>query len=583
MKYLQKKYALSNQGAKDLFKGIIYSALAYISLMLPVALLAYVLNMLLEPLIGQGQTKVNILLYTVIGIIVLVVIFILHYLQYTVTYIGTYEESERRRITLAEKLRTLPIRFFHERDLSDLTSTIMGDCAGFEHAFSHTVAQFWGSILSTAIVCIALLVYDWRMGLALLWVAPISFAIVLLSRKLQVKMGKKHLDAKLELADGIQECLETVQDIKACNLEEQYLKKLDQKIDNSEKAQISSETMTASLVTAGQMILRLGLATVIVVGNTLMINGETNLFSYILFLIAASRIYDPLSSAMTNMAELFNVNLQVDRLKAIQNYPEEKGQKEYSTNGFDISFDHVSFSYEPGKPVLKDVSFTAKQGQVTALVGPSGGGKSTIANLAAGFYDVDRGKITLGGSDIAPIDSVALMKDFSIVFQNVVLFNNTIMENIRVGRKNATDEEVIEAAKAAHCHDFIEKLPNGYQTVIGENGSTLSGGECQRLSIARALLKDAPVILLDEATASLDVDNETEIQEAITHLIKGKTVLIIAHRMRTVESADKIVVLDGGVVAESGSHDELMKKKGLYYKLVELQTTASNWKLHCKK
>lgn len=583
MKYLQKKYALSNQGARDLFKGIIYSALAYISLMLPVALLAYVLNMLLESLIGQGQTNVNTLLYTVIGIIVLVVIFILHYLQYTVTYIGTYEESERRRITLAEKLRTLPIRFFHERDLSDLTSTIMGDCAGFEHAFSHTVAQFWGSILSTAIVCIALLVYDWRMGLALLWVAPISFAIVLLSRKLQVKMGKKHLDAKLELADGIQECLETVQDIKACNLEEQYLKKLDQKIDNSEKAQISSETMTASLVTAGQMILRLGLATVIVVGNALMINGETNLFSYILFLIAASRIYDPLSSAMTNMAELFNVNLQVDRLKSIQNYPEEKGQKEYSTDGFDIAFEHVSFSYEPGKPVLKDVSFTAKQGQVTALVGPSGGGKSTIANLAAGFYDVDSGKITLGGSDIAPIDSVALMKDFSIVFQNVVLFNNTIMENIRVGRKDATDEEVIKAAKAAHCHDFIEKLPNGYQTVIGENGSTLSGGECQRLSIARALLKDAPVILLDEATASLDVDNETEIQEAITHLIKGKTVLIIAHRMRTVESADKIVVLDGGVVAESGSHDELMKKKGLYYKLVELQTTASNWKLHCKE
>ncbi len=579
MKYLQKKYALSKQGAKDLSKGIIYSALAYISLMLPVALLAYVLNVLLAPLLDQGQKNINILFYTVIGIAVLVLIFILHYLQYTVTYIGTYEESKRRRITLAEKLRTLPIRFFHERDLSDLTSTIMSDCAGFEHAFSHTVAQFWGSIISTIIVCIALLIYDWRMGLALLWVAPISFAIVLLSRKLQVKMGKKHINAKLELADGIQECLETVQDIKACNLEEEYLKKLDQKIDNAEKAQISSETMTASLVTAGQMILRLGLATVIVVGNTLMLKGETNLFSYILFLIAASRIYDPLSSAMTNMAELFNVDLQVDRLKSIQNYPEENGEKEYSTNGYDITFDHVSFSYEPGKPVLKDVSFTAKQGQVTALVGPSGGGKSTIANLAAGFYDVDSGKITLGGSDIAPIDSVALMKDFSIVFQNVVLFNNTIMENIRVGRKNATDEEVINAAKAAHCHDFIEKLPDGYQTVIGENGSTLSGGECQRLSIARALLKDAPVILLDEATASLDVDNETEIQEAITHLIQGKTVLIIAHRMRTVESADKIVVLDDGIVAESGTHHELMQKNGLYHKLVELQSVSSNWKL----
>lgn len=579
MRYLQKKYALSEQGAKDLFKGIIYSALAYISLMLPVALLAYVLSVLLAPLLGQGQKNINTLLYTVIGIAVLALIFVLHYLQYTVTYIGTYEESERRRITLAEKLRTLPIRFFHERDLSDLTSTIMGDCAGFEHAFSHTVAQFWGSILSTAIVCIALLIYDWRMGLALLWVAPISFAIVILSRKLQVKMGKKHINAKLELADGIQECLETVQDIKACNLEEQYLKKLDQKIDNSEKAQISSETMTASLVTAGQMILRLGLATVIVVGNALMLKGETNLFSYILFLIAASRLYDPLSGAMTNMAELFNVDLQVDRLKSIQNYPEENGKKEYSTNGYDITFDHVGFSYEPGKPVLRDVSFTAKQGQVTALVGPSGGGKSTIANLAAGFYAVDSGKITLGGTDIAPIDSVALMKDFSIVFQNVVLFNNTIMENIRVGRKNATDEDVIKAAKAANCHDFIEKLPDGYQTVIGENGSTLSGGECQRLSIARALLKDAPVILLDEATASLDVDNETEIQEAITHLVQGKTVLIIAHRLRTVESADQIIVLDGGVVAESGTHNELMQRNGLYRKLVELQTAASDWKL----
>lgn len=323
---------------------------------------------------------------------------------------------------------------------------------------------------------------------------------------------RKPPSAGRSLADGIQECLETVQDIKACNLEEEYLKKLDTKIDAAEKAQISSETATASLVTAGQMFLRLGLATVIVVGNTLMLHGETTLFAYILFLIAASRLYDPLSGAMTNMAELFGVDLQVDRLKAIQNYPEENGKKEYRTNGYDISFDHVGFSYESGKPVLKDVSFTAKQGQVTALVGPSGGGKSTIANLAAGFYNADNGKITLGGTDIAPIDSTALMKDFSVVFQNVVLFNNTMMENIRVGRKNATDADVIAAAKAAHCHDFIEKLPEGYQTVIGENGSTLSGGECQRLSIARALLKDAPVILLDEATASLDVDNETEIQ-----------------------------------------------------------------------
>lgn len=579
MKYLQEKYALSEQGAKDLFKGIVYSVLAYISLMLPVALLAVVLNSLLAPLSGENGQSTNVLAYTGIGIVILAVIFGMHYLQYTVTYIGTYQESERRRITLAEKLRTLPLRFFQERDLSDLTNTIMGDCAGFEHAFSHTVAQFWGSVISTAIVCVVLLIYDWRMGLALLWVAPVAFAIVLLSRKLQGKLGQKHIDARLALADGIQECLETVQDIKACNQEERYLQKLDEKMDRAEKAQISSEMFSASLITTGQMFLRLGLATVIVVGNSLMVSGETTLFSYILFLIAASRLYDPLSGAMTNMAELFGVDLQVNRLKEIQNYPEENKQKNYQTNGYDLVFDHVSFAYEPGKPVLKDVSFTAKQGEVTALVGPSGGGKSTVANLAAGFYDVNGGKITLGGTDTRPIDSVSMMKDFSVVFQNVVLFNNTVMENIRVGRKDATDEDVIAAAKAARCHDFIEKLPDGYQTVIGENGSTLSGGECQRLSIARALLKDAPVILLDEATASLDVDNETEIQDAISRLVRGKTVLVIAHRMRTVENADKIVVLDGGVVAESGTHEALMKKGGIYARLVKLQTASSNWKL----
>ena len=577
MKYLQKKYALSKEGAKDLLKGIVYSALAYISLMLPVALLAYVLNALLAPLLGEGEKSTNALLYTAVGIVILVLIFLLHYMQYTVTYLGTYKESERRRITLAEKLRTMPLRFFHERDLSDLTSTIMGDCAGFEHAFSHTVAQFWGSILSTAIVCVALLIYDWRMGLALLWVAPVAFAIVLLSRKLQTKLGKKHIAAKLTLADGIQECLETVQDIKACNLEEEYLKKLDAKIDAAERSQISSETATASLVTAGQMFLRLGLATVIVVGNALMLHGETTLFAYILFLIAASRLYDPLSGAMTNMAELFNVDLQVDRLKAIQNYPEETGEKSYHTNGYDITFDHVGFSYEPGKPVLKDVSFTAKQGQVTALVGPSGGGKTTVSRLAARFWDHQKGRITVGGMDISKIDPEKLMSLYSIVFQDVTLFDNTILENIRLGRKDATDAEVLAAAKLANCDEFAEKLPDKWNTDIGENGCALSGGERQRISIARAFLKNAPIILLDEATASLDVENETLIQTALSRLIQNKTVLIIAHRMRTVAGADKIVVLKDGVVAEQGSPAELYAQNGLYTHMANLQTDSQNW------
>ena len=544
---LQKKYALSVQGAKDLFKAIVYSVLANISLMLPVALLAIVLNTMLPMALGMEEKVAGFAGYTVVGIIILVIIFVLHYLQYTKAYIGTYEESERRRITLAEKLRTLPLGFFHERDLADLTSTIMGDCASFEHAFSHTVPQFFGALISTSIVCLVLLVMNWKMGIALLWVAPVAFAIVLLSRKWQELLAKKYMTTRIDLSEGIQECLETVQDIKACNQEKTYLEKLDAKLDAAEKAQILKE--------------------------------KIDLFTYILYLIAASRLYDPLSGAMANMAELFGVNLQVKRLKEIQEYPLENGQTEYHTKGYDVIFDHVKFSYETGKTVLKDVSFTAKQGQVTALVGPSGGGKSTIAKLAAKFYDVDGGKITLGGADIAKIDPVALMKDFSIVFQDVVLFNNTIIENIRVGRKGASDEDVIAAAKAAKCHDFIEKLPQGYQTVIGENGSTLSGGECQRLSIARALLKDAPVILLDEATASLDVDSETQIQEAISELVSGKTVLVIAHRMRTIEAADQIVVLDKGVVAESGKHDTLMKKNGLYRKLVDLQTDATNWKL----
>lgn len=576
---LQKKYALSEQGAKDLFQAIVYSVLANISLILPVALLAIVLDGMLPVALGTEDKMSGIIWYTIAGIIILAVIFIFHYQQYTKAYIGTYDESERRRITLAEKMRTLPLSFFHERDISDLTSTIMGDCAGFEHAFSHIVPQFFGALISTGIVCVVLLIMNWKMGLALLWVAPVAFAIVILSRKWQEKLGKKYMNARLTLSEGIQECLETVQDIKACNQEHSYMEKLDAKMDAAEKAQISSEMVSASLVTTGQMILRLGLATVIVVGSSLILKEQISLFTYILYLIAASRLYDPLSGAMANMAELFGVNLQVNRLKEIQKYPLESGQTEYRTNGYDITFDHVKFSYEAGKAVLKDVSFTAKQGQVTALVGPSGGGKSTVAKLAAKFYGLDSGKITLGGIDIAEIDPVALMKDFSIVFQDVVLFNNTVMENIRIGRKGASDEEVIAAAKAAKCHEFIEKLPQGYQTVIGENGSTLSGGECQRLSIARALLKDAPVILLDEATASLDVDNETQIQEAISKLVSGKTVLVIAHRMRTIEAADQIVVLDKGVVAESGNHDTLMNQNGLYRKLVDLQTEAANWKL----
>ncbi|MGL5437648.1 MAG: ABC transporter ATP-binding protein [Lachnospiraceae bacterium] len=569
--YLKRKYALSDAGAADLLAGIGYSVLKNISLMLPAALLSLILRAVLPDGADGGGSSVSIMSCTIPGIICLAAMFILHYLQYTRTYIGTYKESARRRITIAEHLRNLPLSFFGERDMTELTGTIMGDCASFEHAFSHTVPQFFGAVISTVIVCGALLLMDVRLGLALLWVAPVAFCIVMLSRRLQERLGTKHIEARHELAAGIQECLETVQDIKSCGAEADYLRKLDAKMDRAEKAQISSEMTSASLITSAQMFLRLGLASVIVVGSNMVLAGETDLFSYTLFLIASSRIYDPLSGALSNMAELFSVQLQVKRLGSIVDYPLQKGAQAFAGRDYSITFERVGFAYDDRKAVLKDVSFTAEQGKVTALVGPSGGGKSTAAKLAARFYDIDSGTIFLGGQDISEVAPAELMKNFAIVFQDVVLFNNTIMENIRTGKQNATDDEVIRAAKMACCDEFIRKMSDGYHTIIGENGSTLSGGECQRISIARALLKDAPVIVLDEATASLDVDSETQVQEAISQLIRGKTVLVIAHRMRTIQSASRIVVLKDGLVAECGTHKELMERQGVYHRMVSLQ------------
>ena len=568
---LQKKYALSVQGAKDLFKAIVYSVLANISLMLPVALLAIVLNTMLPMALGMEEKVAGFAGYTVVGIIILVIIFVLHYLQYTKAYIGTYEESERRRITLAEKLRTLPLGFFHERDLADLTSTIMGDCASFEHAFSHTVPQFFGALISTSIVCLVLLVMNWKMGIALLWVAPVAFAIVLLSRKWQELLAKKYMTTRIYLSEGIQECLETVQDSKACNQEKTYLEKLDAKLDAAEKAQISSEMVSASLLTTGQMVLRLGLATVIVVGSSLILKEKIDLFTYILYLIAASRLYDPLSGAMANMAELFGVNLQVKRLKEIQEYPLENGQTEYHTKGYDVIFDHVKFSYETGKTVLKDVSFTAKQGEVTALIGPSGGGKTTVSRLADRFWDADKGKITVGGMDISMIDPETLMSLYYIVFQDVTLFNNTVIENIRIGKMDATDEEVIAAAKAARAHHFIQTLPGGYQMELNEDASNVSQGQKQLLTIARAILADNKILILDEATSSVDTRTEIEIQKAMDNLMKGRTSFIIAHRLSTIRDADLILVMKDGDIIEQGNHEELLAKNGFYANLYNSQ------------
>lgn len=578
--YLKDKYDLTKEGLQSLKKGVFYSVLANLSLMIPIGLMTLVLNKMLDKILKNNvDFKLSPVKYTVLGIGVLFIIFIFSYCKYTATYIGTYEESAKRRISIAEKMRELPLSFFGKRDLSDLTNTIMGDCASFEHAFSHSIPQFYGALISTLIIAIILLIKNWKMAIALFWVAPLSFLIILMSRRMQNKLGTKYALKRRALSDSIQECLELIEDIKAYNQEENYGDLIDKKLDEAEKAQKSSELLTASLITTGQMFLRLGLATVIVVGNTMVLNNETDLFTYILFLIAASMIYDPLSGAMNNLAEIFNVDILVERLKKIYSTQIQRGEKDLSFNNFNIRFENVSFSYAGEDKIIDNLSFTAKQGEKTALVGPSGSGKSTVLKLVARFWDIQKGKIYVGNKDISTIDAEDLLKYYSVVFQDVLLFDNSIMENIRLGRKGATDEEVIKAAKLANCDSFVDRLKEGYQTKIGEDGGLISGGERQRISIARAILKDAPIILLDEVTASLDVENETLIEEAISRVVKNKTVIIIAHRMRTIEGCNKIIVMDKGRVIEEGPHDKLIGNESLYNKLVTLQKQSEDWVL----
>ncbi|EPY6469430.1 ABC transporter ATP-binding protein [Clostridium sporogenes] len=577
--YIKNKFALSDQGTKDLIKGSIYSALLNLSMMIPVGLFILMLDELLRPLLGKEATTPNTLKYIGLIVVAVVIICIFHHLQYSNIYLSTYKESATRRITLAEKLRELPLSFFGKRDLSDLTNILMGDCATLEHAFSHSIPQLFGAVISTIVIVISLLVMNWRMGLAVLWVVPVSFIMIFLCKHIQQNSKEKHYKSKYACADGIQECLENIQDIKAYHIEKSYIEGLDKKLDDSEKAQIKSELTMGAIVTSAQAILRLGLATVVLVGSSLLINKQTDLLTYLVFLITASRLYDPLSGNLSNIAEIFNVEMPIKRMNEIENYKVQSGEKDYKLKGYNIQFNNVGFSYNDDETVLKNVSFTAKQGEVTALIGPSGSGKSTAAKLAARFWDVDKGSISLGGVDIAKVEPEALLKNYTIVFQDVTLFNDTVMENIRLGRRDASDEEVLKAAKLAMCDDFVSKMPKAYNTVIGENGSTLSGGERQRISIARALLKDSPIILLDEATASLDAENETKIQRALSELIKNKTVLVVAHRMRTVENADKVVVLADGYVAEQGTPDELFKKDGLYKHMVQLQSESMDWSL----
>ncbi len=571
---LKHKYALSDNGAKGMIKAFVAVTLADLVLMLPVGLLYMLSSYLLDGDLPREKFGFFIIaIITVLALIALTAVF-----QYRSTFLSTYIESGVRRRTLAEKLRKIPLSFFGKKDLADLTNTIMSDCSLIETGSSHWIPELVGSIVSAAIIVISLFFFDWRMALAAVWVMPVAFIIVISSKKVMSKVHDKTMKYRVECLDGIQEGLETLRDLRSYNMTDTYMEGLNRKIKAVENHAIVSEFANAAFVCSAQMILKLGIGTVAVVGSSLLIKGEISVLTLFMFLLVVTRMYEPFQIALQNVAAIISLDANCRRMDEILSHEEQTGSETLDNKGCDIKFDHVAFSYKDGEQVLSDVSFTAKQGEVTALIGPSGGGKTTVSRLAARFWDNDKGTITVGGMNVSKIDPEKLLSLYSIVFQDVTLFNNTVMENIRIGKKDATDEEVMAAARLAHCEDFVEKMPEKWNSMIGENGSELSGGERQRISIARAFLKDAPIILMDEATASLDVDNESLIQESISKLIRNKTVLIIAHRMRTVDGVDKIVVLKDGKVAEQGTPEELRKANGIYKHMVDMQLSSDQWK-----
>lgn len=574
----QRKYALTDQGVRNTKKGTFWTVIVNLVVMGGVSILYLVMSGFMGALTEGSPLPGSAI---VLGLLVLFALlsFVTHLQQYKATYGLVYNEVKTTRLSLAERLRKLPLGYFGKRDLADLTETIMGDVNRMEHVWSHVLGYLYGAYISTAIVAVCLLVYDWRLAIACLWGVPVAFGLLFGSRKIAARNAERTKKAAVRVSDGIQEALENVREIRATNQEERYLNGLNQKIDEHERVTIQGELGTGLFVNAASVIMRLGVATTILVGANLILSGSIDFMLLFLFLLVITRVYAPFDQSLALIAEMFVSQVSADRMNEIYDTPTAEGAEKFEPKGHDIVFEHVGFSYDE-KEVLHDVSFTAKEGEVTALVGPSGSGKSTCARLAARLWDISKGVIRVGGVDISTIDPEVLLRDYSMVFQDVVLFDDTVMENIRLGKRGATDEEVRAAAKAANCDEFVHRLPQGYNTPIGENGAKLSGGERQRISIARALLKDAPIVLLDEATASLDVENETRVQGALSRLLVGKTVLVIAHRMRTVEAADKIIVLADGRVAEEGTPAELMNKNGLYHRMVDLQRQSAGWRLN---
>ena len=576
-KKFQRKYALTDQGVKNAKQGTFWTVVVNLTVMGGMAILYLLMDGFMNTL-TDGAPLPGAVLPVVLVLLFLLLSFLTHLQQYKATYGLVYGEVKATRLRLAERLRKLPLGYFGRRDLADLTETIMGDVNRMEHVWSHVLGYLYGAYISTGIIAICLLVYDWRLMIACLWGVPVAFGLLFGSRKSAARSSEAAKAAALRVSDGIQEALENVREIRATNQEERYLAGLNAKIDQHEKVTIRGELTNGLFVNAASVIMRLGVATTILTGANLILSGRISFLLLFLFLLVITRVYAPFDQSLALIAEMFISQVSADRINEIYDTPIAGGAEVFRPRGHDIVFDHVGFAYDK-KQVLRDVSFTAREGEVTALVGPSGSGKSTCARLAARLWDVTEGTIRVGGVDISTVDPEALLSDYSMVFQDVVLFDDTVMENIRLGRRGATDEEVRAAARAANCEEFIQRLPQGYDTPVGENGTRLSGGERQRISIARALLKDAPIVLLDEATASLDVENETKVQGALSRLLQGKTVLVIAHRMRTVAGADHIVVLENGRAVQQGSPSELMEQGGLYRHMVELQSESARWKL----
>ena len=577
-KNFQRKYALTDQGVKNTKKGAFWTVIVNLVVMGGMGIL-YLLMYGLMGTLTDGAPLPGPALFLGLVIAFVILSFVTHLQQYQATYGLVYNEVKTTRLNLAERLRKLPLGYFGKRDLADLTETLMGDVNRMEHVWSHVLGYLYGAYISTAIIAVCLLVYDWRLTIACLWGVPVAFGLLFGTRKISARASERTKQAAVHVSDGIQEALENVREIRATNQEARYLAGLNQKIDDHEKVTIQGELGTGIFVNAASVIMRLGVATTILAGASLILSGQIDFMLLFLFLLVITRVYAPFDQSLALIAELFVSQVSADRMNEIYDTPTAEGAEVFEPKGHDIVFDHVGFAYDK-KKVLDGVNFTAREGEVTALVGPSGSGKSTCARLAARLWDVTEGTIRVGGVDISTVDPEALLTDYSMVFQDVVLFDDTVMENIRLGKRGATDEEVRAAAEAANCGEFIRRLPQGYDTPIGENGAKLSGGERQRISIARALLKNAPIVLLDEATASLDVENETKVQGALSRLLAGKTVLVIAHRMRTVAGADHIVVLENGHVAEQGTPAELMERGGLYRRMVELQSESARWKLN---